>query len=145
MLAFALFAAADPSPEALALGRRLAETGTLASLLPVMTAKETEELLGEHPEYEAADKAALWAVAAEQAKLGTERLMAATGRAYAEKLSVADLRALVAFNESDAAQRWQAAMPGVIVAAMTEVGQLDFKGDVRKAFCAKTGKGCPAP
>jgi hypothetical protein len=24
-------------------------------------------------------------------------------------------------------------------------GKLDFKGDTRKAFCAKTGKGCPAP
>lgn len=137
--------APDPSPEALALGRRLAETGTLAALLPVMVAKDTEELVSEHPDWSDADKAALRATAAEQAKAGTERVMAATGSAYAERLSVEDLRALVAFNESAAAKRWQAATPGVIVAAMTSVGQFDFKADTRKAFCAKTGKGCPAP
>lgn len=145
ILALALFAAADPTPEALTLGRRLAETGTLAALLPVIAAKETEELVGEHPEWSEADKAALRAVAAEQAAAGAERLMVATGKAYAEKLSVEDMRVLVAFNESAEAKRWQAATPGVIVAAMMSVRQLDFKGDTRKAFCAKTGKGCPAP
>ena len=137
--------APDPTPEALALGRRLAETGTLASLLPIMIAKDTEELLAEHAEWSDADKAALRATAAEQAKVGIERLMSATGRAYAEKLSVKDLRVLVKFNERPVATRWREATPGAIVAAMTEVGALDFKGDTRKAFCAKTGKGCPAP
>lgn len=135
----------DPTPEALALGKRLAETGTLAALLPVIMAKETEELVAEHPEYAEADKAALRAAAAEQGKAGIDRLMTATGHAYAEKLSVEDLRVLVAFNEGEPGKKWRAATPGVIAAAMSEVGQLDFKGDTRKAFCAKTGKGCPAP
>jgi len=145
-LLFALaLLAPDPTPEAMALGKRLAETGTLAALLPVILAKETEELVAEHPEYNDADKAALRATAAEQGRAGVDRLMTATGRAYANKLSVEDLRVLVAFNEGEAGVRWRAVTPGAIVAAMTEVGQLDFKGDARKAFCAKTGKGCPAP
>jgi hypothetical protein len=29
--------------------------------------------------------------------------------------------------------------------AMAKVGELDFKANTRKAFCARTGKGCPAP
>lgn len=137
--------APDPTPEALALGKRLAETGTLAALLPMKIAQETEELVAEHPGWSEADKAALRAAATEQGKAGVERLMTATGRAYAEKLSVEDLRVLVAFNEGEAGKRWRAATPGVIAAAMAEVGELDFKGDTRKAFCAKTGKGCLAP
>lgn len=146
MLLYALaLLAPDPTPEALALGKRLAETGTLAALLPVIMIKETEELVAEHPEWSDADKADLRATAAEQGKSGIDRLMTATGRAYAEKLSIEDLRVLVAFNEGAAGRRWRDATPGVIVAAMTEIGQLDFKGDTRKAFCAKTGKGCPAP
>jgi hypothetical protein len=134
----------DPTPEALALGKRLAETGTLAALLPVIAAKETEDLVGEHPEYSDADKAALRDVAREQGGLSAARLTDAIGRGYAEKLSIDDLRALVAFNASPAARHWREATPGAVIAAMGAVGELDFKADARKAFCAKTGKGCPA-
>ena len=59
ILALALLAAPDPTAEALALGRRLAETGTLATLLPLKTAQEREELVAEHPDWSEADKAAL--------------------------------------------------------------------------------------
>jgi len=146
LLAALALLASDPSAEALALGRRLAETGTLAALLPIKVEQETEELVAEHPEYNEADKSALRAVAAQQGSVGIDRLMDATGRAYANALSLEDLRVLVAFNESPAAKRWRQAMPGAMIAAMGEVGgELDFKGDTRKAFCTKTGKGCPAP
>jgi hypothetical protein len=33
-------------------------------------------------------------------------------------------------------------MPGAIAAAMQAVGQMDFKKDVRAAFCKDTGKLC---
>lgn len=141
ILAFALIAAPDPSPEALALGRRLAETGSIAALLPTIVAKEREELVAEHPDWSDTDKAALRATAEQVAKAGTERLMEAIGRAYAEKLSIDDLRALVAFNESPPAQRWRATMP-VVMGEALGASKFDFKADVRKAVCAKTGKGC---
>jgi hypothetical protein len=146
ILAFALaLALPDPSAEALALGRRLAETGTLAALLPAITAKETEELVAEHPEYSEADKAALRRIAGEVSESGRGRLMEATGRGYATRLTIEDLRALVAFNEGAAARHWRDATPGAVMEAMASVGQLDFKADARKAFCARTGKGCPKP
>ena len=47
-----------PSAEAEALGVRLAQTGTLAALLPTITAKEREEMVARHPELSDADKAA---------------------------------------------------------------------------------------
>lgn len=134
----------DPSAEQIALGRRLAEAGTLAALLPIKVASDTEELLAEHPEWSDADKAALRATAGEQAEAATERLIDATGRAYAARLSIEDMRVLVAFNDSPLAKRGRAATPAVILETMAKVGELDFKGDTRKAFCAKTGKGCPA-
>jgi hypothetical protein len=146
ILALALaLATPDPDAEALALGRRLAETGTLAALLPAVTAKETEELVAEHSDWSDADKAVLRRMAGEVSADGLGRLMAATGRAYATRLSIEDLRVLVAFNEGDAAKHWRDATPGAVMEAMAKVGELDFKANTRKAFCARTGKGCPAP
>ncbi len=139
-----LLAQAVPTPEAETLGRRLAETGTLAAMLPMIVAKDREVLVAEHSDWSDADKAALRATADEVAKAGIDRLMAATGHAYAAKLSVADLRALVAFNESEAAKHWRAATPAAVAEAMAKVGDMNFKEEAAKAFCAKTGKGCPA-
>jgi hypothetical protein len=33
-------------------------------------------------------------------------------------------------------------MPGVIGDTMKEIGSMDFKGDVRAAYCKETGKLC---
>ncbi|UZK64866.1 hypothetical protein [Sphingomonas sp. M1-B02] len=135
-------AVSAPDPEALRLGRRLAETGTLAALLPIVTVKEREELLREHPEWSDADKAAFRATADEVAKAATARLMEASGRAYARILSLPDLRALVAFNEGAAATRWRAATPAAVLESMGAMGGFDYKKEARAAFCAKSGKGC---
>ena len=59
-------------------------------------------------------------------------------KALAEK----DLKALVAFNESPVAKRARDATPGALAAAMSSLGNFDYKGNVRAAFCRKTGKGC---
>ena len=83
-----------------------------------------------------------WAVADGVFERGRERLLSATGRAYAEKLSVADLRKLVAFYRTPAADRAQAALPLVIGETMRSVGKMDFKGEVLAAFCKETGKLC---
>ena len=45
-----LAAAAQPSPDALRLGRKLAEVGTLSTILPMMKKSEVEELINDHPE-----------------------------------------------------------------------------------------------
>ncbi len=142
MILALLLAAAAPTPEALNLGRQLAEQGTLASLLPLIQAKETEELLAAHPELSRDEKAALKAVAERVFQTGRGRLMEATGRAYAERLSVRDLRLLVAFHKTGAARRFQTATPQAIAATLQSVGKLDFKADVAAAFCRQTGKLC---
>jgi len=142
ILALALALAPDPTPEALALGRRLAETGTFASLIPGVVADEREKLVARYPELSDADKALLRATADETAKAQIDRLMNAIGRGYAEKLSIEDLRALVAFNDSPAAQHLRAATPEAMMSAMNSVGDPNFQENARKAFCAKTGKAC---
>jgi hypothetical protein len=134
-----LLATAAPSPEAEVLGRRLAETGTLAALLPLVVGKETEELVAAHPDL---DPAALRATATETARAGIDKAMTASGKAYASTLSVDDLKALVAFNETAAARRYRTAQPQVIMATMRALTGFDFKKDVMTAYCAKTGKGC---
>ena len=95
---------AQPSAEALALGRQIAEAGTLASFVELVQAKETDELVDGHPELSDADKVKLRAVAKTVYQSGRERLMQASARAYAERLSIADMRDVVAFQKSRAGQ-----------------------------------------
>ncbi|MEI9851228.1 MAG: DUF2059 domain-containing protein [Sphingomonas sp.] len=138
-----LLVQAAPDAEAEALGRRLAEAGTLAALLPAIVAKDREELVAEHPDWSDADKAVLRETADTVAGAGIGRLMAAIGHGYATRLSIEELRALVAFNETPAARRWRDATPGAVMEALPAIGELDLKGDTRKAVCARIGKLCP--
>jgi hypothetical protein len=135
--------AAAPSPEAERLGRRLAEMGAIETLLPTIAAKETEELIEKHPELSEAEKLTLRETGQEVAVRARARLAQAIGHEYAASLSLADLRALVAFNEKPAAVHYRAALPGVTMRGLAGLGQMDFKADVAKAFCARTGKLCP--
>jgi Uncharacterized protein conserved in bacteria (DUF2059) len=143
-LILAAAAAAGPAPgaEAERLGRELAGQGTLAALLPLIAAKETEELVAAHPELGEAEKAALRDTARATFAAGESRLLAATGHSYAERLTVAQLRRLVAFNRTEAARRYRAAMPEAIAASMRALGPIDFKADALAAFCRGTGKLC---
>jgi hypothetical protein len=131
-----------PSAEAEALGQRLAATGTLAALLPTLVAKDREELVARYPELSDAEKAQLRTTADDVAKTGIARLNAVIGHGYATQLSLEDLRALVAFNETPAARHWRAATPQALIQAMTALGEMDLKKDTQAAFCASTGKLC---
>lgn len=124
-----------PSVEAVGLGERLARTGTLATLLPLQAAKEADELVAQHPELDASGQARLRSVARATAETMAARLFALEGRTYAELLSEADLRQLVAQAESPAAQRLRAAMPRAIMAVMGGMAGADFKRDTLAAFC----------
>ena len=137
-----LLAPAAPNAEALALGRQIAEAGTLASFVELVQTKETEELVEAHSELTPAEKDKLKAVAHQVYLGGRERLMQATARAYAERLSVADMRDIVAFQKSRAGQTYRGAIPAVIAATVESVGEMDFKGDVTAAYCKQTGKLC---
>jgi hypothetical protein len=135
-------AAAQPSPEALRLGRAVAETGTLATLLPLIQQKETGELVSAHPELSPAEQAQLRATADRVYHAARERLMQTEAKAYAAQLSLHDLRAVVAFERSGAGRRHRSALPKVIAATMQQIGSMDFKGDVLAAYCAQTRKLC---
>jgi hypothetical protein len=126
----------NPSPEAVALGTRLAETGTLASLLPMMAAKETDEMVAQHPDLSAAEQAELRRAAATTLDGGRIKVFAAEGRAYAQRLSVADLRVLVARNGDPVSVRYRAALLPAIAATMGAMEGMDFKKDTLAAFCA---------
>jgi hypothetical protein len=142
-VAIAALLAAGPSAEAEALGRRLAATGTLETLFPAVAAKETEEMIAQHPELSAAERQTLRDTAGEVRVAISAKMAAAFGHEYATTLSLGDLRALVAFAETPASRHYREAVPGVLMHAVAKVGSVDFGGDVRKSFCAKTGKLCP--
>ena len=135
-------ATAPPSSEALKLGRQLAESGTLATVLPLVHQKETEEIVAAHPELSEGDKTRLRSTSKRVYEVGRERLMQAEATAYAQELSISDLRAIVSFQRSAAGRRYRAAVPEVIKSTMEQIGKMDFKGDVTAAFCKQTGKLC---
>ena len=137
-----MLAAAAPSAEALTLGRQLAESGTLATVLPMMQMKETEELIAAHPELSADEKAALRVTSQRVFEIGRDKIMRVEAEAYAKRMSLADLRATVAFQKSPAGKRYRAAIPNVVEDVMPVIGKMDFKGDVSAAFCKETGKLC---
>ena len=142
MIAWLLAAAAQPSAEALRLGRQLAETRTLATILPLVQQKETEELVAAHPELSAAGKDLLRSTAQAVYRQGRDRLMQAEAVSYARTLSISDLRSAVAFQNSPSGKRYRAAIPQVIADTMRQLGRMDFKGDVLAAYCKETGKLC---
>lgn len=134
---------AAPSAEAETLGRRLAATGAIETLLPAIATKETEEVIVQHPELSEADRQSLRATTGEVVRAMGDRLAATMGHEYAAALSVKDLRALVTFAGSPAARRYRAAIPGVTMRGLGKLGSVDFKGELARAFCAKSGKLCP--
>lgn len=139
----------SPGPEASALALELARSGTLASLLPVIAAKETGELIAAHPELTPAEQGRLRAVAQATLDVGAARLFAATAREYARRLTLADLRQQVAVARLASSQRLRAAQPAAIAAAIAAQGAdegdgagFDFKRDTLTAFCRETGRAC---
>lgn len=138
-------AGTTPTAEAERLGLEVAESGSLAAMLPLITAKETEELVADHPELSPAEIAVLRSTAREVADRSSARLMAAMGHGYAASLPMAELRAIATFNRTPAAAHYRAAIPKVMAKTMAAVGQIDFKRETLTAFCGKTGKACPKP
>ncbi|MCV0382754.1 MAG: hypothetical protein K5799_04750 [Erythrobacter sp.] len=136
----------SPTAEDLALGRALAETGTLAALAPLLTEQETAQMLAALPDLTPAEQARLRAIAAATAAAGRDRLLDALGRQYAMRLNAEDMSALASFARTSAAQRMQAALPYTIAGTMQameqEGGAIDFKSETLAAFCAETGQGC---
>lgn len=142
MLTALLLALLAPSPEAEALGQRLARTGTLATMLPLMATKETADLVKDMPGLSPAEQDVLRRIGRETATRQIDRIATAMGRAYAEALTLDELKALVAFNEGPTATRYRSVTPQVMAGTMKAVGPIDFKGETMAAFCKETGKGC---
>jgi len=131
------------TPEAIKLGEELASYGTLATLGPIMTAKEADDLVAAHPELNKAEQDSLRATAKKQAEELRAKAIRVEGQAFAETLSLQDLRTLAEFARSDAAKRQREAMPRIIVGTMKGLGNVDYKASVLAAYCRDYKKLCP--
>jgi len=131
------------SPEAIKLGEELASYGTLATLGPIMTAKEGEDIVSANPELSNAEKDQLRATAKKEAERLRAKAIAVEGKVFAETLSLEDLRSLAEFARSDVARRQREAMPKIIIGTMKGLGTVDYKGSVLAAYCHDYKKLCP--
>jgi hypothetical protein len=142
MLVAMMVQAPTPSAAALELARRLAAHGALAMVAPMMAEKDLADLASEDPTLTTEQKARLLAIGHTEARTALDRLTRTLGVRYAAKLSIADLRTLVAQTESPAAARLRAIQPGVVAETMTTIGTLDLKKQTAAAFCKESGKLC---
>lgn len=133
---------AKPSKQAVDLGIRLAQAGSLASIAPMLADKDVEDAIKDHPEWSADDIAIFRTSARRVATADIARLVRALGHAYAKRLSITDLTGLVAAVEGPRAARRRAIEGPALVEALQTVGAIDFKHDTLAAFCAEMGKGC---
>ena len=131
------------SPEAIKLGEELASYGTLATLGPIMTAREAEDLVATHPELSKAERDNLRATAKKEADQLRTKAIAVEGKVFAETLSIEDLRTLAEFARSGAAKRQREAMPKIIIGTMKGLGNVDYKAKVLAAYCRDYKKLCP--
>ena len=142
LVLFVAAAVSSAAPEAELLGRQLATAGSLVTLLPAITAKETEEVIAQHPELSVREKTVLRQIGRDVAAGSRARLVDAFGHQYAVTLGIEDLRALVAFEGTAEAQRYRQAMPQVTLKALATLGSMDFKRELEKAFCIQTKRLC---
>lgn len=133
-----------PSAEAEALGKKVAEGGMLAALLPLMIAKDIAELVGKHPELDAAGKDRLRATAKALGSTKVDELMTTIGREYAARLSLADLKALAAFSATEASKNRRAAEPLVIASSMQAFDGFDLQKMAWTEFCKDPAAKCVA-
>lgn len=133
----------DAAPdEKLALAMEVAQVSPLAIIGPLQTAAEVEDIIASNPDLTPEEQQRLREIGKARAEeLGREAL-AAEAAALAEALSLEDLRAIAAYSRSDAAMRHREAMPQVAMQVMQGLQGLDYKAEVRTAFCAETGKLC---
>ena len=142
MLALQANAPALEAEEKAALATEIASTSLLAIIGPLQTAAEVESIIAEHPELTAEEREELRAVGTAQAEALGKQALATEARALADALPLETLRAVAAFQRSEAAEAYRAATPMVVGTVMQSMQGLDFKGEVQSAFCAQTGKLC---
>lgn len=135
-------AAPAATSEAEQLGVRLARMTGIATVAPALIEKDLAELSTEDPTLSAAERDTLLAIGRERGKAGLEQVVRAIGRAYARRLSVTDLRVLVANAETPAAGRWRRVEPLVIADAAAALGSIDLKARTAARFCEVTRKLC---
>lgn len=137
-----LLLAAAPSDEALAYARIVAANGTLATIGPLIARQEVEDLFSAHPELAEPEKARLRALGEELAARQGAQVVEAEAQAFAAQLSLEDLRELARFSQTDAARHLREKFPQVAAQTMGNLSTIDFGGDLRRSFCAETGKIC---
>ena len=143
--ALAMLAQAPTTPvdaERAALAREVAAHSPLAVIGPLQTAAEVEQIIADATDLSFAEKDRLREIGRERAAALGEKALTAEAQALADTLSIDDLRAIAAFNRSSAAEHHRNALPYVAGTTMQALGTIDYKGEVRAAFCAESGKLC---
>lgn len=141
-LLLALAAGAPASSEAQRLGEQLASQGSFGSIIGAMGAQQTEELIKEIQNPTTKEQQQMRRIA--MARLAAVRMQAdaKVGAIYARHYTIEELRAIMRFYGSPAGQALRRETIATLPEIATALQGIDFKADVRAAFCKDTGKLC---
>lgn len=138
----ATLAATAPSHEAQRLGEQLAAQGSFGSILGAMGTQQTEELVKDIPDATPVEQERMRRLATARLAELRARTDAKVGAIYARHYKLSELRAIMRFYASPAGL----ALRRETIATLPEIAAalqgIDFKADVRAAFCKETGKLC---
>lgn len=138
----AVLAGAPPPSEAMRLARELAETGTRATLMPMLVADDLDALARERPALTPDQQTRLKAIGQAIARRRRHQILDAMAGVYARRLTVAELATLTATSRTAAARAKRAADVPATMAAMTSVGAVDLKRETAAEPCRETKLFC---
>lgn len=146
MIALALTLAAagtTPSTEAVTLGRELARSGEITTLITTFSSDQlVDQLVGMYVDLPSANRGKLCSIALDEARRQRETFYDKIGMIYARELSVKDLRYLVATSLSPASRRFRELAGKMFMEVESKIEFQEWMLIVTNRFCKETGELC---
>lgn len=147
-LALALLASAQAVPaataedEKLLLATEIAAHSPLSVVGPLFTEAEVQQIADAAPELTPDEREELMRIGRVRAAELGQQVLEAEATALAALLALEDLQAIAEFERSPAAAHRLDASPAVLATVFQQLIGVNYKAEVRQAFCQSTGKLC---
>jgi hypothetical protein len=137
-------AAPAPSPEAMALARKVAARDDFLVAIETISAGQIGDVEHGMGDLSAAEKDKVADIGRQKMAEGMGRVVEKLAAIYAQKFSVEDLRAIDAFLETPAGKAYSGRLAATLMAVGESMKGFDYKREVRAEACAEIKKGCEA-
>lgn len=131
-----------PSPEAMALARKVAARDDFLVMIDTVAAGQVGEVEKGMGDLKPDEKIKVDQIGRQKRDEGVARVVDTLAAVYAQKFSVADLRAIDAFLQTPAGKAYSERLLPTLMAVGESMKGFDFKREVRTEACTEIRKGC---